>query len=204
MALFRPSLIATAEWKKCLVAARLSRRESTSTTTRSPSRLIRQNGRGTPSTDTTVEILHKRPAALASPLPASQAPHRHTTITEHMPSAPPPAMCRVDADAHDAASREDRPVHDPRLVEAIMKAEAPTPSRASALCLGIMRLEKSYWPRSGLEAACRRGQRHRCDELRLHRLDPEAWARQKPTYRKMPRTARPIRHANIRGRGYYH
>ena len=40
-------------------------------------------------------------------------------------------------------------------------------------------------------------------QLRLHRLDPQAWPRP-GLPQGQPPEGPPIRHGNIRGRGYYH
>ena len=90
------------------------------------------------------------------------------------------------------------------LVEAIMNAK-PHPEQGFRSCLGILRLVKSYGAQR-LEAACRRGNdigaksygsiasilKHGLD--RGHGQDNAQDAERSP----------PIRHANIRGRGYYH
>src|SRR5207244_990164 len=72
-----------AEWKKCLVAPDYHV-EINKHYYSVPSRLIREIVEARV-TDTTVEILHKG-SRIASHV-RSDVPHRHTTITEHMPSA---------------------------------------------------------------------------------------------------------------------
>src|SRR5258708_1028865 len=72
-----------AEWRKCLVAPDYHV-EIDKHYYSVPSRLIRQTVEAR-ITDTTVEILHKG-SRIASHA-RSPLPHRHTTITEHMPSA---------------------------------------------------------------------------------------------------------------------
>jgi hypothetical protein len=67
------------------------------------------------------------------------------------------------------------------LFEAIMKAK-PHPEQGFRACLGILRLERTYGSQR-LEAAARRGN--------------DIGATSSPE-------GEPIRHANIRGRGYYH
>lgn len=87
------------------------------------------------------------------------------------------------------------------LLEAIMRAK-PHPEQGFRACLGILRLEKSYGAQR-LEAACRRGNdigATSCGSIvsiLKHGLD-QAYAQE-----KVPE-GEPIRHANIRGRGYYH
>ena len=87
------------------------------------------------------------------------------------------------------------------LFEAIMKAK-PHPEQGFRSCLGILSLVKSYGPER-IEAAARRGNDIRATtygsikSILQNGLD-RAFAK--------PNTpdASPIRHANIRGRGYYH
>ncbi len=161
-----------------------------------PSRLIRATVEAR-ITDTTVEILHKgsRVASHAR----SGVPHRHTTITEHMPSAhrryaewTPTRMMSAAAKIGPATIA---------LVEAIMKAK-PHPEQGFRACLGILRLEKSYGAQR-LEAACRRGNDIGATSygsvasILKHGLD-KAYAQENAP------DGEPIRHANIRGRSYYH
>jgi len=87
------------------------------------------------------------------------------------------------------------------LFEAIMKAK-PHPEQGFRSCLGILGLVKGYGPQR-VEAAAQRGNDIRATTYGsiksiLHNGLDRAFA--KPT---MPDTS-PIRHANIRGRGYYH
>ena len=125
--------------------------------------------------------------------------NRHTTITEHMPSAHrryaewTPARMMSEAAKIGPATVA--------LVEAIMKAK-PHPEQGFRVCLGILRLARSYGV-ARLEAACRRGNdigatsygsiasilKHGLDKAYANRNAPDG---------------PPIRHANIRGRGYYH
>ena len=103
--------------------------------------------------------------------------NRHTTITEHMPSAhrryaewTPARMMREAAKIGPATLA---------LFEAIMKAK-PHPEQGFRSCLGILRLARSY----GVERARGRlpaRQRHRRDQLRLDRLDPQDTGSTKPT-----------------------
>jgi transposase len=87
------------------------------------------------------------------------------------------------------------------LFEAIMKAK-PHPEQGFRSCLGILGLVKSYGPER-IEAAARRGNDIRATtygsikSILQNGLD-RAFAK--------PNTpdASPIRHPNIRGRGYYH
>ena len=87
------------------------------------------------------------------------------------------------------------------LFEAIMKAK-PHPEQGFRACLGILRLEKSYGAQR-LEAACHRGNNIGATSYRSvvsilkHGLDKADAQENAPE-------GEPIRHANIRGRGYYH
>ena len=148
-------------------------------------------------TDTTIEILH-RGSRIASHV-RSQAPHRHTTITEHMPSAHRRYAEWTPARMMSAAAKIGPATI--ALVEAIMKAK-PHPEQGFRACLGILRLEKSYGAQR-LEAACHRGNDIGATSygsvasILRHGLD-KAYAQDKAP------DGEPIRHANIRGRGYYH
>ena len=119
---------------------------------------------------------------------------RHTTITEHMPSAHrryaewTPARMMSEAAKIGPATIA--------LVEAIMKAK-PHPEQGFRACLGILRLENSYGS-ARIEAACRRGNDigatsyGSVESILQHGLD-RAYAQEKPP------DGQPIRHANIRG-----
>jgi transposase len=161
-----------------------------------PSRVIREQVEAR-ITDTTVEIFH-RGSRVASHARSPLA-NRHTTIAEHMPSAhrryaewTPARLLQEAARIGPSASA---------LVEVIMAAK-PHPEQGFRSCLGILRLAKTYGAQR-LEAACRRGidigarSYGSVASILKHGLD-RAHA-QSP----LPQDA-PIRHANIRGRDYYH
>lgn len=161
-----------------------------------PSRLIREQVEAR-ITDTTVEIFHRgsRVASHARSLLAN----RHTTIAEHMPSAHRRYAEWTPARLLQEAARIGPSTS--ALVEAIMAAK-PHPEQGFRSCLGILRLAKTYGPQR-LEAACRRGidigarSYGSIASILKHGLDrayAPATAPQSP----------PIRHANIRGRDYYH
>jgi transposase len=184
-----------AEWKKCRVAPDYHV-EIAGHYYSVPSRLIREVVEARV-TDTTVEILHKG-SRIASHA-RSPMKNRHTTIEEHMPSAHrrhaewTPARLM-----HEAAKIGPSTI---ALVEAIMTAK-PHPEQGFRSCLGILRLEKTYGAQR-LEAACQRGNdigarsygsiasilKHRLDRANAQDNAPES---------------APIRHANIRGKRYYH
>ena len=148
-------------------------------------------------TDTTVEILHKG-SRIASHA-RSPVPHRHTTITEHMPSAHRRYAEWTPARMMGAAAKIGPATI--ALVEAIMKAK-PHPEQGFRSCLGIINLVRTYGSER-VEAASRRGNDigattyGSIKSILQNGLD-KAYANSKAP------DGPPIRHANIRGRGYYH
>src|SRR3954451_5261111 len=148
-----------------------------------PSRLIREVVEARV-TDTTIEIFYRGTRVASHAF--SPVRNRHTTIPEHMPSAHrryaewTPARLMREAEKIGPATLA--------LFEAIMRAK-PHPEQGFRVCLGILRLAKGYGverlgcPRRGRDEnrAPRRPlparQRHRRSQLRLHRLDPQAWPR---------------------------
>ena len=161
-----------------------------------PSRLIREVVEARITT-TTVEIFHRGTRVASHAFSAVR--NRHTTIAEHMPSAHrryaewTPARIMQEAENIGPAALA--------LFEAIMQAK-PHPEQGFRSCLGILRLAKQYGV-DRLEAACRRGNDIGATSygsiasILQHGLD-RAYAQE-----KVPDGA-PIKHANIRGRGYYH
>ncbi len=161
-----------------------------------PSKLIREvvDARITAAT---VEIFHKGQRIACHV--ASAVKHRHTTLTEHMPSAHRRYAAWTPAKMMDEAA-----VVGPATValfEAIMKAK-PHPEQGFRSCLGIIGLGKSYGL-ARLEAASRRGNSigavsyGSIASILKHGLD-KGFASE-----PAPDTA-PIRHGNIRGSGYFH
>jgi len=156
-------------------------------------------------TSATVEIFHKGQRVAAHAF--SPVRGRHTTLPEHMPSAHrryaewTPGRMMTEAARIGPATVA--------LFAAIMKSK-PHPEQGFRSCLGILRLEKSYGA-DRIEAAAKRGNdigattcgsitsilRHGLDKAYLH---PDGTPAAEPA----PSDARPIHHANIRGRGYYH
>jgi len=161
-----------------------------------PSRLIREVVEARITT-TTVEIFHRGTRVASHAFSAVR--NRHTTIAEHMPSAHrryaewTPARLMREAEMIGSATLA--------LFEAIMRAK-PHPEQGFRSCLGILRLAKEYGA-DRLEAACRRGNDigarsyGSIASILQHGLD-RAYAQD-----KVPEGA-PIRHANIRGPGYFH
>ena len=161
-----------------------------------PSKLIREivDAR---ITSATVEIFHKgqRVASHAR----SSVRNRHTTITEHMPSAHRRYAEWTPAKIMSAAAKIGPATV--ALFEAIMKAK-PHPEQGFRSCLGIVGLTRSYGV-IRLEAASQRGNDIGATSygsiasILKHGLD-KAFAIE-PTS-----DAPPLRHGNIRGSGYFH
>jgi transposase len=145
----------------------------------------------------TVEVFHKGQRVASHAF--SPVRTRHTTIAEHMPSAH-----RRYAEWTPARMMSEAAKVGPATValfEAIMKAK-PHPEQGFRSCLGIVGLARSYGV-TRLEAASRRGNDigattyGSIKSILQNGLD-KAYANSKAP------DAPPIRHANIRGRGYYH
>ena len=167
-----------------------------------PSKLIREIVEAR-FTTATVEIFHKGQRVASHAF--SPVRNRHTTITEHMPSAhrryaewTPAKMMSKAAEVGPATVA---------LFEAIMKAK-PHPEQGFRSCLGIIGLGKSYGV-TRLEAASRRGNDIGATSygsiasILQHGLD-KAYLRAEHDASATPAEAAPIQHANIRGRNYYH
>jgi transposase len=184
-----------AEWKRARVAPDYHI-EIASHYYSVPSRLIREVVEAR-ITSTTVEIFHRGTRVASHAFSAVR--NRHTTIAEHMPSAHRRyaewTPTRIMAEAAKIGPSTIA------LFEAIMKAK-PHPEQGYRSCLGILRLAKEYGC-DRLDAACRRGNDigarsyGSIASILQHGLD-RAYAQE-----KVPDGA-PIKHANIRGRGYYH
>jgi transposase len=184
-----------AEWKRCTVAPDYHV-EVDGHYYSVPFALLRESVEAR-FTEGTVEVFHKgqRIASHAR----SRLVHKHTTIPEHMPSSHrryaewSPARMMGEAEKIGPATAA--------LFSAIMKAK-PHPEQGFRSCLGILGLVKSYGaPR--VEAAARRG-----NEIGATTYGSIKSILQTGLDRAFaePTTpdASPIRHANIRGRGYYH
>ena len=184
-----------AEWKRCTVAPDYHV-EVDDHYYSAPYRLLRESVDAR-FTGMTVEVFHKG-QRVASHV-RSRVAHKHTTTPEHMPSNHrryaewnPARMLREAGKIGPATTA---------LFEAIMKAK-PHPEQGFRSCLGILSLVKSYGSER-VEAASRRGNEHGATtygsikSILQNGLD-RAFAK--------PSTpdASPIRHTNIRGRGYYH
>ena len=148
-------------------------------------------------TNATVEIFHKGQRVASHAV--SRVCNRHTTITEHMPSAHRRYAEWTPAKMMDEAAKIGPATV--ALFEAILKAK-PHPEQGFRSCLGIISLVKTHGPER-VEAACHRGN---CvgsttygsvASILKHGLDrdfTQGAAADDP----------PLRHGNIRGSGYYH
>jgi transposase len=160
-----------------------------------PSKLIRELVEAR-ITSATVEIFHKGQRIASHAF--SPVRNGHTTITEHMPSAH-----RRYAEWTPAKMMSEAALIGPAaiaLVEAIMKAK-PHPEQGFRSCLGIISLVRTYGSER-VEAASRRGNDigattyGSIKSILQNGLD-KAYANSKAP------DGPPIRHANIRARGYY-
>lgn len=161
-----------------------------------PSGLIRQTVEAR-TTETTVEVFHKGRRVAAHV--RSSLRNRYTTVPEHMPSAHrryaewTPARLTCEAARIGPATVQ--------LIETILHAK-PHPEQGFRAGLGILRLAKSYGD-IRLEAACLRGLSIGAStygsiaSILKNGLD-------KAFHADVAAAAEPIRHGNIRGRGYYH
>jgi transposase len=161
-----------------------------------PSKLIREIVEAR-ITDATVEIFHRGERVASHAFSAVR--NRHSTTTEHMPSAHrryaewTPARMMIEAAKVGPATVA--------LFEAIMKAK-PHPEQGFRSCLGIVGLARSYGT-ARLEAASRRGNHIGATSygsiasILKHGLDKAFASEPAPD-------APPIRHGNIRGPGYFH
>ena len=161
-----------------------------------PSKLIREIVEAR-ITVATVEIFHKGQRIASHAF--SPVRNRHTTITEHMPSAHRRYAEWTPAKMMDEAAKIGPGTT--ALFDAVMKAK-PHPEQGFRSCLGIISLVKSYGPER-VEAACRRGNHvgsttyGSVASILKHGLD-KAFAID-PTSEQEP-----LQHSNIRGSGYYH
>jgi len=161
-----------------------------------PSKLIREIVEAR-ITSATVEVFHKGQRIASHAFSAVR--NRHTTITEHMPSAHRRYAEWTPARMMEEAAKVGQATV--ALFEAIMKGK-PHPEQGFRSCLGIISLVKSYGP-ARVEAACRRGNHvgsttyGSIASILKHGLDKAFAPEATPD-------APPLRHGNIRGPDYYH
>jgi transposase len=161
-----------------------------------PSRLMRETIEAR-ITERTVELFH-RGTRIACHVRSPQR-GRHTTITEHMPSAHrryaewTPARLMREATAIGPATAA--------LVERILHAK-PHPEQGFRACLGILRLVRA-WGAERVEAACQRGldigARSYGSIVSILRNNLDRAYRPQPVPDEPP-----VQHGNIRGGDYYH
>jgi transposase len=161
-----------------------------------PSRLVREEIEAR-ITERVVELFHRgtRIAChIRSPLRG-----RHTTISEHMPSAH-----RRYADWTPARLRREATAIGPStaaLVEQILHAK-PHPEQGFRACLGILRLVRA-WGAERVEAACQRGidigARSYSSIVSILRNNLDRAYCPQPVSDEPP-----VQHSNIRGGRYYH
>jgi transposase len=184
-----------AEWKRCTVAPDYHV-EVDQHYYSVPFRLLRETIDAR-YTATTVELFHKG-ERVASHV-RSRLAHKHTTLPEHMPSShrryaewTPARMLREAGKIGPATVA---------LFETIMRIK-PHPEQGFRSCLGIISLLKSYGPER-IEAAAKRGNDIGATTYGSIRSILEKGL-DKASATSGASDARPIHHANIRGRGYYH
>jgi transposase len=161
-----------------------------------PSRLMRETIEARV-TERTVELFH-RGTRIACHVRSPQR-GRHTTVTEHMPSAhrryaewTPTRLMREATTIGPATAA---------LVERILHAK-PHPEQGFRACLGILRLVRA-WGAERVEAACQRGldigARSYGSIVSILRNNLDR------AYRPQPMSDEPpVQHGNIRGGDYYH
>jgi transposase len=183
-----------AEWKRCTVAPDYHVEVELHFYS-VPFRLLRETIAAR-YTDKTVELFHKG-ERVASHV-RSRLPHKHTTLPEHMPSShrryaewTPARMLRRAGEIGPATVT---------LFEAIMRAK-PHPEQGFRSCLGIISLLNSYGPER-IEAAAKRGNDIGATTYGSIKSILEKGLDK--AYVPSQTDIRPIQHANIRGRGYYH
>jgi transposase len=144
----------------------------------------------------TVEVFYKGERIAAHVCNSSN--HKHTTISEHMPSSHRRyAGWTIERIRHDAASIGASAT---ALCELILEKRRH-PEQGFRACLGIVRLVKPYG-RGRVEAACQRALAIEAYTYRSvksildNKLDQVTAAK--------PKDAPPLVHANIRGPRYYH
>jgi len=160
-----------------------------------PHRLLRQQLEAR-ITQRTVELFHKGERVACHLLGGARG--RHTTVTEHMPSAHrrhagwTPERIQGEAAGIGPSTAA--------LVDVILRSR-PHPEQGFRACMGILRLARQYGV-DRLEAACRRGLEigarsyGSINSILDSGLDRQPFARPAPEL--------PLDHPNIRGSRYYH
>jgi transposase len=143
-----------------------------------------------------VEIFHKGQRVASHPRCPGR--HSHVTVPEHMPSAH-----RRHAEWTPARVLAQAARLGPSVVafcETVM-ADRPHPEQGFRTSLGVLALARSFAP-ARLDAACRRGLSIRARSVASIRSILQAGPDR--AFLEDGAGQLPLRHANIRGQGYYH
>lgn len=183
-----------ARWKRCRVAPDYHV-EADSSWYSVPFRLIRQEV-DVRLCGPTVEIFHRgqRVASHAR----CRGRRSHVTLPEHMPSAHRRHAEWTPARMLAAAERLGPSVA--AFCEAVM-ADRPHPEQGFRTCLGVLALARRY-EAMRLDAACRRGLSIRARSVASIRSILQSGLDR--AFLEEATEDRPLQHANIRGRRYYH
>src|SRR6266851_890462 len=162
-----------------------------------PHRLLRQQVEAR-ITERTVELFHKGERVACHLLGGARG--RHTTVTEHMPSA----HRRYAGWTHERIQREAAAIGNDTatLVEVILRSR-PHPEQGFRACLGILRLARQYGVER-LEAACRRGLEIGARSYGSINSILQNGLDRQPPMRPAEAPELPLDHPNIRGSRYYH
>lgn len=146
--------------------------------------------------DRTIELFHKGERIASH----ARSPGRrcHITIPEHMPSSHRRHAAWTPARMLAAAERIGPAAAG--FFDAIMTAR-PHPEQGFRTCLGILALEKTYGS-ARLEAACERASLINARSVTSVRSILKAGLDQ--AFLETEPEPQPLRHGNIRGRGYFH
>jgi transposase len=162
-----------------------------------PHRLLRQQVEAR-ITERTVELFHKGERVACHLLGGARG--RHTTVTEHMPSA----HRRYAGWTHERIQRDAVTIGSDTatLVEVILRSR-PHPEQGFRACLGILRLARQYGVER-LEAACRRGLEIGARSYGSINSILQNGLDRQPLQRAAQAPELPLDHPNIRGSRYYH
>jgi len=147
-------------------------------------------------TGAVVEIFHRGQRVASHPLCPGR--RSHATLPEHMPSAH-----RRHAEWNPARLLAQAAKLGPSVVafcERVM-ADRPHPEQGFRTCLGVLALARSY-DAARLDAACRRGLSIRARSVASIRSILQSGLDR--AFLDEAAEGPPLRHANIRGRDYYH
>ncbi|MGE3703375.1 MAG: IS21 family transposase, partial [Hyphomicrobiaceae bacterium] len=162
-----------------------------------PHRLLRQQLEAR-ITQRTVELFHKGERVACHLLGGARG--RHTTVTEHMPSA----HRRHAGWTHERIQGEAAGIgpSTAALVDVILRSR-PHPEQGFRACMGILRLARQYGV-DRLEAACRRGLEIGARSYGSISSILDTGLDRQPFARPGPAPELLLDHPNIRGSRYYH